>query len=228
MSNLKDISLKYNDFEGNEKLFILISLLHINRFINNQSLFALFKSLKENKLNRYINTFHSKINDKWYNDEHITNVYEMILEDSISKHRNSQKTKRLNKLRELDGLKPITYKTELNFDDTLKYLNKYLNKNRNYCIDHLFHEFIKESISRYKHYQYTLNRIFDFDFEIFKKEPYDDYYCCEHCCGSYESWLEYREDHSYDGIEERICKEISEFLNTKREKYKGSYKEFKI
>lgn len=224
---IKDITLNYKDNETNENLFVVISLLHINGFINNQSLHALFKSLKENKLNRQINTFHSKINNKWYNDEHILEIYEDILETSISEHKNSLKIRRLNKLNSLNGLPKINYKTELNFEETLKYLNKYLNKNRNYCIDYLFYEFIRPAISRYRYYQY-LNRMFDYNFEKFKRDTSDYEYCCDYCCGPYDQWYEYREDSSYDGIENRICEEISKFLNTKREKYKGSYKEFKL
>lgn len=62
-----DHKVQTNSYEPN--LFILISLLHINGFINRDSLKAQFKSLKAGTLNRRVGTYHSRVNNQWYNDE---------------------------------------------------------------------------------------------------------------------------------------------------------------
>ncbi len=49
-----------NHCSDEKKLFLVISLLHINGFINNDSIKSLFKNLREGKLNRRINTYYSK------------------------------------------------------------------------------------------------------------------------------------------------------------------------
>jgi hypothetical protein len=221
-------------YEDRNNIFVLISLLHVNGFINDKSIAALFNLLRKGKLVRRVETYHSKINDRWYNDESINDVYEDILLDMINPKSAKVKLKRerINKLRALNGLEPKKYKTYLDFDETMKYLNLYLNKNRNYCIDHLYHEFIKPNINCYD-YKKNICEMFSHDFKDIENNysNYNDYeYCCEYCCGDYDSWLEsVRERNSdikYQRVKEDIAKLISKFLNTKREKFKNSYKEF--
>lgn len=234
--NYKDLGY-YTTDESN--MFILISLLHANHLINNDSLKTQFKRLKEGKLYRRVNTYYSKINDRWYNDESIFEVYTDIL-DSMQNPKSPKvrlKLERLNKLRKINGLQPIVFKTHLNFEEILKYLNKYLNKNRNYCIDHLFHEFIKPIAKRYEYNSIAVKNMFDFDFysieQSYKHNYYDyDDYCCEYCCGEYNDWLDSKHERRDYEIKikmlESISEKVTEFLNTKREKYKGSYKKFII
>lgn len=235
MINFKlDHKIKYN-YSGNENnMFVLLSLFHINGLINDSSLKAQFKSLREGKLLRKIGTYHSKINDRWYNDENIFDVYEDIF-DSM-KHPSGKaklRLERINKLRKISGLEPKLFKGFLNFEETLKYLNKYLNKNRNYCIDHLYHEFIKPGISNYEYNYITIRSLLGYDFSKFEKTTsfYDDY-CCEYCCGEYSDWLEYkerqREHEKYKNASEEVLRMVNEFLNSEREKYKGSYKQFTL
>lgn len=223
---------KNTSSESKNKMFVLLSLLHINGFINNASLHSNFKNLRNGKMLRRINTFHSRINNKWYNDDSVTDIYESILEDMIDLKNPKARLnfERTNKLRQLSGLVPRKFKTELTFEETLKYLNFYLNKNRNYCIDYFFHEFIKPNILRFE-YNKTLNNMFNYNFNYIEdeeKRSHDWEYCCEYCCGPYESWLDNRSVINYRNVRREICKIISEFLNTKREKYKGSYKEFEV
>jgi len=115
-----------NSYISNENnLFIVISLLHVNGFINNESLAALFKRLKDGKLNRYVNTYRSNITKEWYNDESIYEVYSDVFETMLSpKGKEKLKLERLNKLRSIDGLPLRTYQTSLSFDEVLKYLNE--------------------------------------------------------------------------------------------------------
>lgn len=232
--NHKTIVDNYNSKEKN--ILILISLLHINKLINNNSIKSLFKNLREGKLLRNVGTYHSNINDKWYNDESIFEIYEDIL-DSMKNPKGKERLRieRINKLRRINGLPKIEFKESLNFEETLKYLNLYLNKNRNYCIDYLFHEYIKPAINSYSTYNKDIKKMFNYDFSIFEKSDhsYDiNDYCCEYCCGDYNDWLSYnsyrKEESEIKNAKEDIINLVNKFLNDKREKYKGSYKEFTI
>ena len=237
MINFKlDHKIKYN-YSGNENnMFVLLSLFHINGLINDSSLKAQFKSLREGKLLRKIGTYHSKINDRWYNYENIFDVYDDIFE---SMKNPSGKVKlrleRINKLKKLSGLEPKLFKNYLDFEETLKYLNKYLNKNRNYCIDHLYNEFIKPGIKNYEYNSSTIKNLLGQDFSEFEYNSYssyDEYYCCEYCCGEYSDWLEHkgreRDREKYKNASKEILNVVNKFLNSKREKYKGSYKQFTL
>lgn len=241
---LKDFKLSYKRLNNNiinyreSEMFILLSLLHINGFISNKSLFSQFTRLKKGKLIRTIHTYHSKINDRWYNEESINDIYIHILEDMINPNFGNAKLRleRINKLRFLKGLPPKFYKKELNFEETLLYLNKYLNKNRNFCIDHLYHTYIKPNIYNYEYYGGYLEHMFNYDFRDLKNKyinrhsNYD--YCCEYCCGTYEDWTRYNQDRiseeSNKYISEEILKLINIFLNSKRTYYKNNYKEFTL
>ena len=230
---LSDLKIDKNvATERKNEMFVLLSLLHINGFINDSSLHANFKNLREGKIIRRINTYHSKINNKWYNDDSVTDIYESILNDMINLKNPKARLnfERANKLRLLNGLAPKKFKTELTFEESLKYLNLYLNKNRNYCIDHLFHEFIKPNILKFE-YNKTINSMFDYNFDYIEdreRKVNDWEYCCEYCCGPYNEWYSRRYEIDYKNVHIEICKIISEFLNTKREKYKGSYKKFEL
>lgn len=225
------ITSGYSPREGN--LFTIISLLHINGFINNDSINALFKSLKAGKLMRNVNTYYSKINKEWYGDENIFEVYNDIFNSMINPKNAKAKLRleRVNKMRKINGLEPKIYKTFLTFEDSIKYLNLYLNRNRNYCIDHLFYEYILPAVKNFEYDKFTLNKMFEYEFPEVKSSSYfDDDYCCEYCCGDYHTWSRNRnrrneEENNKETVED-ILKLISKFLNTKRTKFKGSYKEY--
>lgn len=225
--------------DRNNNLFLVLSLLHINGFINNDSINALFKSLRAGKLSRRVGTFYFKGTDQWYNDEDILEVYSDIF-DNMSHPKNKKeilRLERINKLRKINGSEPKILKTHLSFEEVLKYLNLYLNRNRNYCIDHLFYEFIKPCVVGYEYEKMRLNEMFDYNFEHLENShtnysSYDDDYCCEYCCGDYSDWSRNRSEQRdiimYKEVRKDISKLISDFLNTKRVKFKGSYKEYVV
>lgn len=219
-------------YKDNNKIFLVISLLHINGFINDDSIKSLFKRLREGKLLRYVRTYHSNINNKWYNEESIYDIYNDILDDMTNPKSAKVllRLERINKLRKVNGQEPKIYKTHLNFEETIKYLNLFLNKNRNYCIDHLFHEYIVPCINYCGYYNLSeLNKTFDYDFSYLERSnTYSDTYCCDYCCGDYDSWYSYNSEKNREEIKKEITELISEFLNTKRNKFKGSYKKFVI
>lgn len=222
---------------GNNNMFIIVCLLHANGFINNESLKAKFKQLREGKLLRRVNTFRSNISKDWYNDETTLDIFEDVFEKMTNPKSGKEKLRleRINKLRVLNGLESKKFKTELTFDETLKYLNLYLNRCKNYCIDHLFHEFIKPNINRFEYgSSYNLNEIFSYNFSKleFNDDDYDSEweYCCEYCCGDYSDWLEHRyyqkREKKAQQVKKEIAKLVSDFLNSKREKHKGSFKDY--
>lgn len=224
------IDYKSNRLDTHKNIFILISLLHINGMINDDSIKALFKLLRENKLVRRVNTYRSNINKKWYNDETTFEIYTDVFESKITPKTAHEKLvlERINKLRKLSGLAPKVVKTHLNFDDIMKYLNLYLNKNKNFCIDHLFFEYIKPAINdfEFEHREHTLNDMFTYNFSELKiiKDRYkndwywDDYY------DDYDDDYETRRNNKVTC--EKITLEISNFLNTKRT-HKLAHKELK-
>jgi len=242
---LKDFRLDYKQYIPNyyeddtKEVFLLISLLHINGFISDKSLFAQFKNLKRGKMIRVVTTYHSKINDTWYNDETIKEIYRDILDDMINHKSGKLKLKfdRINKLRALNGLEPKVSRTYLNFEETLSYLNKYLNKNRNFCVDHLFHEFIKPSVSNLSEdNNHNLSNMFNYSFtDIINRNSvsrYDYDYCCDYCCGTYSEWQESNTYRQKEELNRKIRAEfigmVDVFLNSKREQFKDCYKKFTL
>jgi hypothetical protein len=221
-----------NHCSDEKKLFLVISLLHINGFINNDSIKSLFKNLREGKLNRRINTYYSKITKEWYDYERIYNIYNDIFSNLTNPKSASVilRLERINKLRKINGLEPKIYKTYLSFEETLKYLNLFLNKNRNFCIDHLYYEYISPSIKETIYSFRSINEMFEYDFSYLEnKNSYGEgEYCCSDCCGDYDDWYEYIRSRKNDHMKIDIAELISEFLNDKRTKYKGSYKKFVI
>ena len=162
----------YNGLEREQLLFTLIVQLHINGKINEQSLSALFNNLKQGKLDRRVNTYHCTYNDKWYNDEPM--LY--ILLDVVS---------------ELKA-------EDIPMQRMIYYVNRYLNKPRNYCIDYIIGNFILPIIKQYENachyggYDYTLSKLRLFNLTLPDVESYDSYkpcgYCCEDCDGDYDDY----------------------------------------
>lgn len=241
---LKDFKLDHKNTYGyagdvrEKNMFILISLLHANNFINDKSIRSLFKSLREGKLIRRVNTYYSRVNKKWYSDENIVEIFEDVFNTKMNPTgKEKLRLDRINKIMTINGLEPKKYKTSLNFEESLEYLNLYLNKNRNYCIDHLFHEHIKPLINVYEHYKEYIQKMFNYDFSIHENRYSSSYdndndYCCSDCCGDYSDWVasnSSRRDYEISmEAKKEIIKLVNAFLNDKRVKYNGSYKEFTI
>jgi len=228
---LKTFKINHNNHRINNKnnIVILIGLLHINGFINNDSIKNLYKRHREGKLLRNVNTYRSRITGRWYNDESIFEVFSDVLDDKINlkSAKDRLNFERNNKLRALDGRELKSFKTYLTIDETLKYLNLYLNKNKNFCIDHLYFEYIKPNIDGFEYNPTELNKMFDFDFESIlpthTRSSYD--YCCEYCCGDYSDFIKYQSQRDHKEDQRYLKKEIGTFLNTKRDRFKDYVKE---
>jgi hypothetical protein len=159
----------------------MLVLLYHGGSINRESFLALCKQHKAGKMDRYINTYHCKINNKWYSDQPLFNVY-------------------------LD----VFYKANINkvsFKEILPHFMLYTGKGKNYTIDWVFYQFIEPLIYAYTNTTYwniddwkinQLIRVFS-TFEInfsSNLQTFDNYdapgYCCEDCDGDYETYASYR------------------------------------
>jgi len=169
MINLSKILKKVNydnyccnnsHIDDNDIAILAIFHLYHNKSINDDRFKAYCKQYKNDTIIRRVNTYHCEINDKWYND---TSTFEPILESYSEKCGN----------------------LELSTDDILKYLNKLLNMNKNFCIDHLYYKYYKPVID------YTLpnNIPSDNDLGLPSYEELDNRdilsngYCCKDCDG---------------------------------------------
>lgn len=197
--------------ENEDKVFLIIVQFHRNGIINDQSLNHYFKSLKDGTLGRLVNTYHSKLNDKWYDHEGMFTIIKDIYEDEDHKLKMP--------------------KSDIPFDIMLKYLNRYHNKCKNYCVDALYYQFIKPLIEQYQsrigyhgwsHYSVSnsdaillllANYGFNLNVEMFCH--YEAYgYCCSDCSGDRDKYNEnqfqmYAMKNNVDSIKDTIHRYIT-------------------
>lgn len=96
--------------------------MHNQEIINDQKLKSYCKSYHRGTLIRKINTFHCKIIDRWYNDE---STFQIIMTAFFEK----------------------CQLEDMSIEKLLFYINKLMNKNKNFCVDHLYFSFIDPIIS---------------------------------------------------------------------------------
>ena len=169
---------------------------------------AMFTSIRADKFCRHVNTYHCRINDKWYSGENMLT----ILKDAFSFVMFPMKTR-------------IDFEMEL--DEFLKYLNLYLNKNRNYCIDFLQSEIVEPIIDNFKHSagrHYGILESFGISSDV-RIVRYEDYeltgYCCEDCDGNYERAKSNSYQHHV--VDENVSaykKAFTDYLHGQKETYK--------
>jgi hypothetical protein len=194
-------SSEYNIEDENIALLCIINL-HLDKKINDTKLLALFKQYNNKNLIRKVNTFHCKINNKWYNDENTLNIY-------------------------IECYNEFCLKRDLDIETCLKYFNLLLNKNKNYCIDFLYFNFCEPLINNIIHYDRFNDSVINIltetlsirenkmSFESFKDTSMaTSGYCCSDCdgCLSEYKFLQYRSYLGFD-FKEKIEKDIKEELN---------------
>jgi hypothetical protein len=192
--------IPFGKSENNKTLFLIILFLYHGEKINKARFLALSKQIKENKMDRRVNTFHCTINDKWYNDESMLNIYL----DVFGSHQEFDAGKgRFTKVSWLD----------IDFKDALPILQLHTGKNKNYTIDWFFYEYIQPLIERYEasgHYfsvsewaiSQSLNAMQSFginfqksnmkSYESWKESYGGDGFCCEDCDGDYGAYCSNR------------------------------------
>lgn len=202
--DIKLLSSVNCNVEDETKMFLMISLLHNNGKINDQSLNALFKSLREKTLIRKIGTYKSKITDKWYDDPSIICIYREELSILFSKGMSDS----------------------LTLENVIYYTHRYLNKPHNYAIDYIYFQIVSPIVKSYSVFgQNTILKSFCLDLNnvfIFNHTEYDKYevtgYCCEDCDGSYEDYKmsQYSSGSSKRSEIEKIENIFKSFLSSKK------------
>lgn len=178
--NNYDTYYSNTEIDKTDVAVLLISMLHLEGKINDDKLNAMFASLRKKTFLRGINTHYCKINSKWYSD---TDMFSIIM----------------------DVYSNMTLTKEMTLDMFLKYLNKYHNKNKNFCLDVMYFNYIEpliDNLDTYPHYQ--ILKGFDvLDGEVLSYEDADNKYslgqghCCEDCDGDYEQYKQSRYEYYY-------------------------------
>jgi hypothetical protein len=171
----------YTEISNADVAILAIFHLHDQKIINNDRFKAYCKQYNDKSLIRRVNTYHCKINDTWYNDD---STFTAIL----------------------DSYNEKCQRVDFSVDKMLTYLNKLFNKNRNFCVDHLFFNYVNPVLWNLA--SYSVNELFkSFDFGT-SYRTYDEVertgdlsfgYCCSDCDGClgeykqrrYESLLGY-------------------------------------
>jgi hypothetical protein len=173
--------LENYDLEDTIKCVMYLIFFYHNGMINNESFLGQLKSLRKGTLLKRKNTYHSKINDEWYSDTSILEIFRDIWED----YRSKGKTPRNN---------------SIDFNKFIQYFGFFLpGKNKNYVIDYIYFNMLSNIPNLYKHYYERYNNYLkEFDIPNFNsKSIHDNFglgdgYCCEDCDGDYEQYKQIR------------------------------------
>jgi hypothetical protein len=175
--------LYYPEIEHKLVVFLIITHLHLQNKINDKKMQALFLSLKKGTLIRKVNTYHCKINNKWYNDEGMFGILCEVYNE-------------------------VCIRKDLDIEIVLKYLNKFLNANRNYCINYIYTEFIlplfndlssKKNVSLLKSFEVKNFNVNYVSYE--EASMYGDLsfgYCCSDCDGCLGEYKRNRYEYNYN------------------------------
>lgn len=190
----------YTNISNNDIAILAVFKLHHDKIINDDRLKAYCAQYRNNTLVRKINTYHCRINNEWYND---TSSFEPLMDSYFHK---------------CDGV-------DLPVDVLLGYLNKLLNRNKNYCIDHLYFTYYKPIINQCDAPSDIAFSSFNHDLDFPSYEYLDSKgilssgYCCRDCDGCLGEYKRnaYR---SYIGYNwrEKIDTEVKKFLISKKTK----------
>lgn len=190
---------------NNAYCVLVFALLHKYKIISDEKLKGVYSVIRKDKFLRNIHTYKCDITGRWYNDEPIAEVVlhlvtEYNLEDKY-----------------------------MDIQDFLWYLNLFLNKNKNYCINYIYLEYFKPKLKDLSEWninqvQQLINSLVTPN--IFIKEysrPINYYYDWDDCC-CFDSYNYEKDDH-YRNESKRIRKELlNEFNKLKKGMWwKSSY-----
>jgi hypothetical protein len=176
--NIRPVFDYYYHLEEGTMIFLSAVVLHAGGEINRDRLLSMLKKAnacsdifgkKTAETNVGVrNLYHwkSKNLNKFFNDESLVYIYRELISDL--------KTSK---------------QFEFTIEELLVYVNLMLNKNRNYCIDYLYHNVFSRLLNAS---QYCFNSV---NLPI-KLQDIDDFdvtgYCCDDCDGDYEQYKAYR------------------------------------
>lgn len=169
----------YGTFGHENVIFLIIVQLHMNGLINDKKLQSMFRGLNNNTLLRRINTYHCKINDRWYDHEGMFTVLTDVYEDLIEKYK--------------------LFPQDIPMEVVINYVQKMLNKPKNYCIDWIIRGYVVPLINMVEHddyhMEYSYKHLLAFGDEILMGTNFVSYnnfspsgYCCDDCDGCYSAY----------------------------------------
>ena len=128
------------------------------------------------------------------------------------------------------GLKQQYNDLEITFEDLLECVKLYLSSdgmNHNYCVNYIYYEYLSNMLT-YEYYKWL---DLDFKVKIYNLEDAtflgllgDPEYCCEYCCGDYNSYMKRYYSDAYDRYLENKIKELNTTLKQKLNKWKKQIK----
>lgn len=169
-------------------VFMLIVQLHYSKKISDEKLKGMLKALRNGTM-RYKNTYHCTINDKWYSEETMVDILFDVIEEQI---------------------------IDIPIETFLVYLNKYLNKNKNFCIDWVYFGVFKPLINIWTND--VIDAIIKSISNVVDVENYKSYedalesgelsygYCCSDCDGNFNSYTWSNYNNQYRDFQEKAIK----------------------
>lgn len=193
------LSFSYPIIEPTDVVLLVIANLHLQQKITDEKMKGMIASLRNKTLLRTVKTHHSKINDKWYNDQPMSYVL-------------------------LDVYHTMCRYKEIDLEEFIPYINLYLNKNRNFCIDYIFFNFVQPYLNQIEDYIQVLNSfgileknsILSFD-EADRIHSLSGGHCCEDCDGSLYDYKKSNYKHNYlNGYKKEADKKLRNYLLAKK------------
>jgi hypothetical protein len=176
-------------FDSNDISVMLLILLYHNNIITKKQYCVYIN--KYDTLSRRINTYHSNITNKWYNNCNFTYI---LLDTVIIKY-------------------DISY---INLKEFIKYINIGFSKKYSWCINYFKENIINKILDYYnKDLAYDILKDFKFNIRYETFEKYFDNnelsssYCCEDCDGDFIEYMRHRYDEIYNHLEIK-CQIIKE------------------
>lgn len=207
--NLIDFNRNYNMvFDHQHVIFLIIVQMHLNGLINDKKLAAMFRGLNDGTLMKRRNVYHCKINDSWHNDEGMYTILFDVYDDLIMHGKLVPK--------------------DIPMEVFIGYVQRLLNKPKNFCIDHIISEYVLPLIKMVerdiRHNHNSIKQIQAFGDEILMELNFPTYerfepsgYCCEDCDGDYR---EYKSRYYEYEVSRHWSKDVRKLFKTLFNKYR--------
>ena len=189
------------DLQDEPKCLLVFAFLHKKKIISDDKLKGMMSTLRKGTFIRKVNTYHSDINDRWYDHESTAQlIYDLIKEEYLERE-------------------------EISLLDFIYYINLLHNKNHNWCINYYYLKYVLPTLTQLRNWNaYSIIPIVDamkggFHINEFTRRSSDYYCCCGCCCGFYS--YSYEEDSHLQSEQKRVRQEIINELNKMK---KGRWK----
>ena len=147
---IDSVLLKNEMLSSKTRVFLMIVFLHYNKIITEEKMKGMLRSLRKDTFIRRVNTHKCSITGHWYDNE---STFE-ILKDAFEYSHIRSKT--------------IFYK------EFITYINLFLNKNYNYCLNWIYHELIEPTLKNIWNHM-AVSSLQSFRYFKINLVSYDDY-----------------------------------------------------